>query len=164
MKVTLKDDFWRWLWNKVENLQSQLASCFESYIVFSRCLVFSEFVFYFTLVQLLWKLAMRRWRGNVSTLQISSFFWRPKIIALGAQGLFSGRISSISTRDTIHSFHLLNTWAFRLSKQLNLMTFFSVISHTRLSGDRQQPCPFYIALQKNKWQTAVSVLHCITRK
>ena len=30
--------------------QSQPASCFESYIVFSRCLVFSEFfvVFYFT--------------------------------------------------------------------------------------------------------------------
>ena len=49
-----EDDFerrrrrWRWLWNKVENLQSQPASCFESYIVFSRCVVFSEFVFYFT--------------------------------------------------------------------------------------------------------------------
>ena len=37
---------WRWLWNKVENLQSQPASCFESYFEFSRCLVFSEFVFY----------------------------------------------------------------------------------------------------------------------
>jgi hypothetical protein len=32
---------------KVENLQSQPASCFESYIEFTRCLVFSEFVFYF---------------------------------------------------------------------------------------------------------------------
>jgi hypothetical protein len=28
--------------------QSQPTSCSESYIVFSRCLVFSEFVFYFT--------------------------------------------------------------------------------------------------------------------
>jgi hypothetical protein len=33
--------------NKVENLHSQPASCFESYIEFSICLVFSEFLFYF---------------------------------------------------------------------------------------------------------------------
>ena len=31
----------------LKNSKTDVASCFESYIEFSRCLVFSEFVFYF---------------------------------------------------------------------------------------------------------------------
>jgi hypothetical protein len=48
--ILSEDDFE--IWNKVENLQFQPVSCFESYIVFSSCLVFSGFVFYCTCFQI----------------------------------------------------------------------------------------------------------------
>jgi hypothetical protein len=38
----LKNSVWRWLWNKVENLQSQTASCFELYSILN-----SQDVLYF---------------------------------------------------------------------------------------------------------------------
>jgi hypothetical protein len=44
MKIFLSEDDFE-IKSKIY-VQSQPASCFESYIVFSRCLVFSEFVFY----------------------------------------------------------------------------------------------------------------------
>ena len=53
---------WWWLWNKVENLQFQPASCFEAYLAFSRCR-FSEFAFYCTFLNC--RLVMVFWTMNL---------------------------------------------------------------------------------------------------